>query len=102
MVQSPTLDRAAYAPAARRRPATGNGQRATSSTGPVLTGAMRHGCDSLGGRACRWWCGNDVVAATMSSGARGCGNDVVGRGPEVGSDGDGEAGGAGVPGVGLW
>src|ERR1700722_993642 len=39
--------------------------------------------------------GNDVVAATMSSGARRCGNDVVGRIARGGSGGDGEAGVAG-------
>src|ERR1700722_11087031 len=41
--------------------------------------------------------GNDVVAATMSSGARRCGNDVVGRIAGGGSGGErgGRSGGAG-------
>ncbi|MFZ0185530.1 MAG: hypothetical protein WAL72_01105, partial [Streptosporangiaceae bacterium] len=45
--------------------------------------------------ACQWQepegYRNDVVAAIMSSGARGCGNHVVGRVAEGGSGGDREA-----------
>jgi hypothetical protein len=43
--------------------------------------------------------GNDVVAAIMSSGARGCGNHVVGGLAGDVSRGDREAGEAAVPGL---
>src|SRR6202040_855889 len=45
-----------------------------------------------------WGDGNDVIAATMPPGAHDCGNHVVARVTADGSGGNGEEGGAGVPG----